>query len=154
MDKINFTARMDITGIKTNTNRWKNIAKVFETETKEFPFDTFKATETSKGIDFLNINSKTKQDALIDFDRENLKELLIHTDKAIVQKFKKLLSLFQKRDNCYERTSKYLETKRLNQTSSQAFEDRIWDSAVNKIQKQKNKTAKTDYVLKNSKIYL
>lgn len=154
MDKINFTARMDITGIKTNTNRWKNIAKAFETETKDFPFDTFKATETSKGLDFLNINSKTKQDALVDFDRENLKELLNHTDKAIVQKFKKLLSLFQKRDKCYEKTSKYLETKRLNQTSSPAFEDRIWDSAVNKIQKQKNKIAKSDPVLKNSKIYL
>ena len=133
MDKVNFTAKMDITSIKNNTNRWVNIAKTFEKHTQEYPFDTFKVSETTNGIDILNVNSKTKQDALINFEKENLKELLSFTDNAIVQRFKKLLSLFEKRDKCYEKTQKYLENERLKQTSSPVFKDKIWDSAVDKI---------------------
>ena len=94
MDKVNFTAKMDISSIKNNTNRWVNIAKTFEKHTREYPFDTFKVSETPNGIDILNINSKTKQDALVNFEKENLKELLSITDIAIVQRFKNLLSLF------------------------------------------------------------
>ena len=108
MDKVNFTAKMDISSIKNNTNRWVNIAKTFEKHTREYPFDTFKVSETQNGIDILNINSKTKQDALVNFEKENLKELLSITDIAIVQRFKNLLSLFEKRDKCYEKTQKYL----------------------------------------------
>ena len=96
MDKVNFTAKMDISSIKNNTNRWVNIAKTFEKHTREYPFDTFKVSETPNGIDILNINSKTKQDALVNFENENLKELLSITDIAIVQRFKNLLSLFKK----------------------------------------------------------
>ncbi len=154
MDQVNFTAKMDVTSIKNNTNRWVNIAKTFEKHTQEYPFDTFKVSETTNGIDILNVNSKTKQDALINFEKENLKELLSFTDNAIVQRFKKLLSLFEKRDKCYEKTQKYLENERLKQTSSPVFEDKVWDSAVDKIQKEKNKITKSDEVLKNTKIYL
>ena len=147
MDKVNFTAKMDISSIKNNTNRWVNIAKTFEKHTREYPFDTFKVSETPNGIDILNINSKTKQDALVNFEKENLKELLSITDIAIVQRFKNLLSLFEKRDKC-------LANERLKQTSSPIFEDKVWDSAVNKIQKEKNKITKSDEILKNTKIYL
>lgn len=154
MDKVNFTAKMDISSIKNNTNRWVNIAKTFEKHTGEYPFDTFKVSETPNGIDILNINSKTKQDALVNFEKENLKELLSITDIAIVQRFKNLLSLFEKRDKCYEKTQKYLANERLKQTSSPIFEDKVWDSAVNKIQKEKNKITKSDEILKNTKIYL
>ena len=58
MDKVNFTAKMDISSIKNNTNRWVNIAKTFEKHTREYPVDTFKVSETQNGIDILNINSK------------------------------------------------------------------------------------------------
>lgn len=154
MDKINFTARMDISRIKNNANRWENIAKAFEKNTTEYPFDTFKVSETSKGIDILNINSKTKQDALVNIEGESLKSLLALTDNAIVHRFKKFLSLFEKRDKCYDKTQKYLANERLKQTSNPVFEDKVWDSAVNKIQKEKNKITKSDNVLKNTKIYL
>ncbi len=154
MNKINFTARMDISSIKNNANRWENIAKTFEKHTTDYPFDTFKVSETSKGIDILNVNSKTKQDALVNVEGESLKSLLALTDNAIVQRFKKLLSLFEKRDKCYDKTQKYLANERLKQTSSPVFEDKVWDSAVNKIQKEKNKITKSDNVLKESKIYL
>lgn len=154
MDKVNFTARMDISSIKNNANRWGNIAKTFEKHTSDYPFDTFKITETSKGIDILNINSKTKQDALVNIEGESFKALLSLTDNAITQRFRKLLSLFAKRDKCYDKTQKYLANERLKQTSSPVFEDKVWDSAVNKIQKEKNKITKPDEVLKNAKIYL
>ncbi len=154
MDKVNFTARMDISSIKNDENRWRNIAKTFEKQTTDYPFDTFKVSETAKGVDILNVNSKTKQDALVNVEGESFNALLSLTDNAIVHRFKKLLSLFEKRDKCYDKTQKYLANERLKQTSNPVFEDKVWDSAVNKIQKEKNKITKSDNVLKESKIYL
>ena len=45
INNTNFQARLDISNVKSNKARWKNIAKVFKEETKLIPDETVKIVE-------------------------------------------------------------------------------------------------------------
>lgn len=45
INNTNFQARLDISSVKSNKARWKNIAKVFKEETKLIPDETVKIIE-------------------------------------------------------------------------------------------------------------
>ena len=81
-NNVNFTARMDVKQV-LDTQRWKNISKIFRQTTKEYPHDTFHLTEYLDRIEAIGINSKTGNEIEAQFNFENIAKLLKNLKKCL-----------------------------------------------------------------------
>ncbi len=106
MNNINFTARMDVSGIKYNKARWEKIAKEFEKETETSIPDgeiTVKNStrwdKTTKGLDIkLQSAPNCGTDLDITVYSDDVKELMKLPDSKIIANMKKLF-LINKQNN-------------------------------------------------------
>lgn len=97
VNNINFQARLDISNVKTNRNRWENIAKNFRKETKNYPKDTMKVIEHEIDTSIIGpVVSETSNLGILEAITWNktMKNLLENNDdKTIAKKITKLLDI-------------------------------------------------------------
>ena len=128
-NNVNFTARMDVKQV-LDTQRWKNISKIFRQTTKEYPHDTFHLTEYADRIEASGINSKTGNEIEAQFNFENMAKLMEMTDEKIAEQFKKILDITSHKQKIYDATKKY--TEKLSQLTEKDFSEdmNIWENAT------------------------
>lgn len=97
VSNINFQARLDISNVKTNRNRWKNIAKNFREETKNFPEETMKVLEYEVDTSIIGpVISESSNLGILEAITWNktIKNVLENNDdKTIAKKIAKLLDI-------------------------------------------------------------
>lgn len=114
---INFTARMDVSGIKYNKKRWEKIAKDFEAETKESIPDGYVRVrnpifddKTTKGLS-INLEAAPHCGTDLDIyaDYKDTKELMELPDSKIIAQFKKLFQINQQNNKIIKAYDKFCD---------------------------------------------
>lgn len=134
-NNVNFTARMDLSKVTMNKERWQKIATLFEQKTQKYPNDTFYMEDLANGINAYNVNSKTGQEISVEVNGVELDKLLNMPDSKIVSKFKKMLNISAHKQKIYDATTKYTE-KLFKLTKNGTSDMGIWDEAVNIASKE------------------
>ena len=131
-NNVNFTARMDISRVTMNKNRWQNIAALFEQKTQKYPNDTFFMEDLPNGINCWNYNNKTTEEICASIEGVEFDRLLNMSDNTIVSKFKKMLDISYHKQRIYDATNKYLEKlSKISKNSEQSdIDTKIWDQVV------------------------
>lgn len=147
-NNVNFTARMDVKQV-LDTQRWKNISKIFRQTTKEYPHDTFRLTEYIDRIEANGINSKTGNEIEVQFNFENIAKLMEMSDEKIAEKFKKMLDISAHKQRIYDATKAY--TERLSQLTEKDFSEDmdILDKATKIANKETKSMQNKDSFLKD-----
>ncbi len=148
INNTTFQARLDISGVKANKERWVNIAKVFKNETKLIPDETIKVIEHE--FDTSIIGSTYEQAPnigkieAITFN-ETMKELLSKfDDNTIAKKLIKLMNIGEiansRKEKAYEKYQALADKisweprdKFLNQRFAEY--EKIDNAALNKTKK-------------------
>lgn len=147
-NNINFTARMDISKITMNKNRWNNIAKLFEQRTQKYPNDTFYMEDLANGISGYNINPKTGSEICANIFGLEFDRLMNMSDTRIVAKFKKMLDISAKQQKIYNATNQYLD--KIEKITKNRNEDtKIWDIVVDIANNETKKLQSQDSFLKD-----
>lgn len=137
LNHISFGARMDLSGIKKNENRWNNVAKIFEQKTSEYPNDVFELQEHEEGLSAYALNLDTAEEITVDFNKENVADLMKMSDKSIASKFKKLLDISAQKGKVYKATNEFIE--KLNSIykndNIDELEENIRDIVVDKAER-------------------
>ena len=134
-NQIAFTAKMDLSQVQNNKERWQNIAKIFEEETKEYPNDTFYISDSSKRT--INIDAETSvsesnyEEHSSDILMTDFKNLLNESDETIANKFVKLFKLFRQYDDGKKCASKLFDilTKDQSEDVKEEYAMDFWDKA-------------------------
>lgn len=150
LNHISFGARMDLSGIKKNENRWNNVAKTFEQKTADYPLDVFRLQEHEEGLSAYGFNKDTQEEIMVELSNENVADLMKMTDKSIASKFKKLLEISEQKGNVYKATNEFLE--KLNSIykndNDDGFEEKIWDIVVDTAEKNADIAKEKDSFLR------
>lgn len=154
MDKINnninFTARMDLKGIKKNMQRWESISEKFSSKTQDID-DTFTLMEKDSGLEV-----EAFDEGLIHFGEKTLKKLLKLTDEEVAEKFKKLSDIFVQKRKTLNAAHKNINNFR-SRTAPDEFEDiadSIMDKAISKIYSDAETAINSDKLLKKADVWL
>lgn len=147
-NNVNFTARMDVKQV-LDTQRWKNISKIFRQTTKEYPHDTFHLTEYLDRIEAIGINSKTGNEIEAQFNLENIAKLMEMSDEKIAEKFKRMLDISAHKQRIYDATKAY--TEKLSQLTKKDFSEDmdILDQATKIANKETKSMQNKDSFLKD-----
>lgn len=150
LNHISFGARMDLSGIKKNENRWNNVAKTFEQKTADYPLDVFRLQEHEEGLSAYGFNKDTQEEIMVELSNENVADLMKMTDKSIASKFKKLLEISEQKGNVYKATNEFLE--KLNSIykndNDDGFEEKIWDIVVDTAERNADIAKEKDSFLR------
>lgn len=150
LNRISFGARMDLSGIKKNENRWNNVAKIFEQKTSEYPKDVFELQEHEEGLSAYGLNLDTSEEIIADLSNESVADLMKLSDKTIALKFKKLLGISAQKGNAYKATNEFLE--KLNSIykndNIDELEENIWDIVIDKAERNADIAKEKDSFLR------
>lgn len=157
-NQIAFTAKMDVSRVKNNKERWQNIAKIFEEQTQQYPDDVFYVSDNDKGeISFDADTSVRTSGTGLNFEEhigkitaENKEKLYRRADKTIANKFAKLLRLFRQNDDAKKCTSELFNilTKGKTNDFKEEYSEEFWDKAFGILTPALQDNANTDPVLK------
>ncbi len=151
---VTFTARMDVKALKFDKERWKNISKIFETKTSDFPNDRFVLSNPDNTI-YLETSSKESErfHELSWKLNKNLK-LFKLADEEIAEKFTKILKIFKKQDSLYDETGAYLKkvSSILPKDEYAKLEDATWEKVVDLEYDLTKNAFNNDPILKQAEI--
>lgn len=153
---VNFTAGMNIRGFKNNANRLSNITRMFEAKTSKYPNDTFEITKfPDEGIQIYHTDKGIEHEHCADITNEQWNKLFENTDEFITKKLVKLLNIFKKHDNEYNKAGKYIVSviKKDKNNDPTNFEQKFWDIVVAKANKDMEIAVNKDSVLREFNIY-
>ena len=138
-NQIAFTAKMDVSRVKNNKERWQNIAKIFEEQTQQYPDDVFYISDDDKGEISFDADTSVKisgtgfnlKEHVGSISAENKEKLYRRTDKTIANKFAKLLRLFRQNDDAEKCASELFNilTKGKTRDFKDEYFDIFWDKA-------------------------
>lgn len=151
LNHISFGARMDLSGIKKNENRWNNVAKIFEQKTAQYPVDVFRLHEHEDELTAYSINPNTNEEITADLSNKNVDDLMKLSDKTIASKFKKLLDISAKKGKVYNTTNEFLEkiNSIYKNDNDDGIEEKIWDIVVDTAEKNADIAKEKDAFLRN-----
>lgn len=153
---LNFTARMDIHLTGENANRLKNIAQMFEAQTKKFPKDTVELDGSKhNGYQIYHYDKGIEHENCCDITTEQWNKLFEKPDDFIAKKLVKLFNIFKKKDKELDRGGKYIVSviNRDKNNDPTDFEQKFWDILTDKVNKDRDIAAGKDSVLRNFKLY-
>ncbi len=155
-NKVNFTARIKFDNLNKSIGCWKDVSKELPHKTKQYPNDILTLSKCPEGLDVSCINTKNGEDALVTILSDGYEKLIKMNEDSIIHKFKKMLSIFEYRDNEFEKAKNATAELRKNGnlTSIDKVVDDIWDTAVDKVQLHKDNTIAGDEVLESAKFYI
>lgn len=155
-NNVNFTARLKFDNINRNFGCWKDVSKKFSHSTKQYPNEILTLSKCPEGLDVSCINTKNGEDALVTILSDGYEKLIKMNENSIIYKFKKMLSIFEYRDNEFEKAKNATAElrKNNNSTSIDKAVDDIWDTAVDKVQMHKDNTIAGDEILESAKFYI
>ncbi len=105
----NFTARLDLTNIKLNKTRWKNISKMFEDKTQKANY-TFELSDSNRQLDIYALPDELEDvEHSCTLSKEGTKKLMEESDEKITQKLIKLLNIFTHQDNVRTTAVEFLQ---------------------------------------------
>ena len=115
---VNFKGRLIVDGITKNKNRWENIAKIFNEETKGINYESriFDSSDKleiyvdrmeRKNRKYDYIEDLTTREAIL--TKKDSKELLSQSDKDIAKTLAKHLQFVKKLDESCKQASKMLD---------------------------------------------
>lgn len=148
LNHISFGARMDLSGIKKNENRWNNVAKTFEQKTADYPLDVFRLQEHEEGLSAYGFNKDTQEEIMVELSNENVADLMKMTDKSIASKFKKLLEISEQKGNVYKATNEFLEKINSIYKNDDGIEEKIWDIVVDTAERNADIAKEKDSFLR------
>lgn len=159
-NNINFTAHLDLSNVKLERNRWKNVAKMFEDKTQKDLY-TFQLSDSGKQLDVYAF-----PDALEDVEhsctlsKEGTKKLMESSDERITQKLIKLLNIFKHQDNTrmtaveflkkLEKDDKYGTLISPNYKNGDSIYDRIFFPVIDKMKADRIVATERDTILKDA----
>jgi len=150
-NSVNFTAKMDISGVKTGAERLQNIAQMFETKTKKYPNDTFQLRDFGDSFQIDYMDKVTELEHCASIPTETWNKFLQKSDEAITKKLVKLFNIFKKEDREIEKAQKYIDSFIKNDKNNDPtrFESKFWDIVVARTNADKQIAVKKDPVLRD-----
>lgn len=161
---INFTAKLDVRQIKYNKERWENIAKIFEMNTKKIN-DEFELSERSSyplnyppslHLDaYTSREQKSINEHCADTFGEHMKSFYENSDETIAKKLEKLLRIFRREDKDKEIAKDFFAKIQKNDKHNDAtvFDDKFWDIMTEKLDVDTRLSLDRDPVLKRFYVY-
>lgn len=159
-NNINFTAHLDLTKVKLERNRWKNVAKIFEEKTQKDLY-TLELTDSGKQLDIYAFPE--------DFDdvehsctltKEATKKLMETSDEKISQKLIKLLNIFNHQDTTRKTAIEFLKKLQKddkygtltfpNYKNGDSIYDRLFIPVMDKMKADRIAATERDTILKDA----
>lgn len=159
-NNINFTARLDLSNVKIEKNRWKNVAKMFEDKTKETPY-TFELSDRGKQLEIYAFSEALDDvEHCCTLSKDGTKRLMEASDEKITQKLIKLLNIFNHQDNTRMRAVEFLNTLEKNDKygtlerpvykNGDTIYDRIFFPVIDKMKADRIAATERDTILKDA----
>lgn len=161
-NNVNFTARLDLTNIKTNKKVWQDVAQMFEQKTQKTPY-TFELTEQGKQLDIYALpESKGFDDVEHEctFSEDGTKKLMSLTADKITQKLVKLLDVFKYQDKTRQMTGEFLKKLEKNDIyntldtsvskDKYTISEKFWDSTFDKMTADRIAATKNDEIFEGA----
>ncbi len=156
----NFTARLDLTNIKLNKTRWKNISKMFEDKTQKANY-TFELSDSNRQLDIYAFPEELEDvEHSCTISKEGTKKLLEASDEKITQKLVKLLNIFTHQDNIrttavdflqkLEKNDKYGTLTTSYYENGDSIYDRIFFPVIDKMKADRIAATERDTILKDA----
>ncbi len=161
-NNVNFTARLNLSEIKTNKQRWNNISHIFENKTKNIDYNVdLKMKDDSLDIFAYNQNENDFEH-FCTLSKESTKKLMAMDDEKISGKFEKLIRIFKDLDktktftveflNKLEKHDKYGTLTKAKYKDGDSIYDRIFYPVFDKMQDDTIAATYKDPILKDAKI--
>lgn len=160
-NNVNFTAKLNLSGIKSNKNLWNSVAEKFEEKTTKTPYD-FKLSLSDGELDIYatTTTKRSEPEHSCTLSKESTKKLMAMTPEKITQKLVKLLNSFKRHDKtvdtglgCLEKLGKNDKFGTLTDTfdSGVSAYDKVLWAVVDKANMDKNIIMSKDPIFKNAK---
>lgn len=160
-NNVNFTAKLNLSGIKSNKRVWNSVAEKFEEKTKKTPYDL----ELSLSDGELDIYATTttkhnEPEHCCTLSKESTKELMAMTPEKITQKMVKLLNTLKRHDDtvdtgleCLEKLDKNDKFGTLNDTfdSGSSIYDRVLWAVIDKADIDRYRVLSKDNIFRDAK---
>lgn len=146
----NFGAKIDLQEVRSYSNRWQNIADIFEKKTNKTPQYTFYLTSDEKGVLCSIESMATNNEHSFNLDFLGLKRLMQNSDETIANTLVNALEILKKQDKIADETKKFLQ-RIIPKNSKKSFEkqtDQIWESVVSISDKLSEEAKANDSILK------
>lgn len=154
-NNLAFTARMDIKGVKSNVERWKNIAAMFENKTQKYTDDVFEVSTCDDNLYIYQYNDVHDWEHCCDITKAQAERLMSKTDEKITGTFVKLFNIFKRQDEECLTATEFINKLSKNDKygTVEKFEVKFWDALVNKQITDRNMALSKDADLKNYTVY-
>lgn len=160
-NNINFTAKLDLTGVRKNKRMWHNVADMFEARTKRTSY-TFRLDDSDREFcvqaDTI-LKGGYDHEHSVALSKEATQKFMEMAPEKITQKLVKLLNVFKKHDEtletgleCLNKLEKRDKFATLTDTfdSGESFYDRIWGAIKDKANKDSRIALDKDRMFKNA----
>ena len=160
-NRQNFTARLDLTNIKLNKNRWDNISKMFAEKTQAFPY-TFEISDSGRQLDIYAFSDELdimKRGCTL--SKSGTKKLMALPDEKITQKFIDLLDNFKYQDETLVTSLEFLNKLKANDkygtllypyfSDDQSIFSRIFHQVLVKMNVDRASVTEKDAIFKDAK---
>ena len=148
---LNFTAKMDVSGIRFNKARWKKIANVFENETKNIPdqeIHIYNRTAGSYSPRAIDVSSSSYGASMsLDMDADMAKKFQELPDSKIIAKLKKLAKINVKNDKILKAHDNFCD--HLNKNILDEYESDLSIMAYRSVTENAWNLLSKDNILKN-----
>lgn len=161
-NNVNFTARLDLTNIKTNKKVWQDVAQMFEQKTQKTPY-TFELTEQGKLLDIYALPEAKGFDDVeheCTFSEDGTKKLMGLTADKITQKLVKLLDVFKHQDKTRQMTGEFLKKLEKNDIyntldtsvskDEYTISEKFWGSTFDKMTADRIAATKNDEIFEGA----
>lgn len=159
-NNINFTAHLDLTKVKLERNRWKNVAKMFEDKTQKDLY-TFQLSDSNRQLDVYAFpDALDEVEHSCTLSKESTKKLMEASDEKITQKLIKLLNIFKHQDNTrmtaieflkkLHKDDKYGTLTFPNYKNGDSIYDRIFIPVMDKMKADRIAATEKDTILKDA----
>lgn len=140
-NKVNFTARMDVSNVSNNLKRWRSVANLFETKTARSPEDVFTLLPSREGSLDVAYSLDNVDISFCKLQMPQIKKLLKETDDSIAASFAKLLVIYQAQVKKIGYAKEFLDKMSNSGRNVDAdFTAKLWRVVMEKCMKDVNKS--------------
>lgn len=159
-NNINFTAKLDLSNVKSNKRMWNQVAQMFEEKTHKTPY-TFNLDDSDGVIDiYAHTNTKLQEiEHSCTLSKTGTNELINMTPEKITNKLVKLLNIFKSHDkttntgleclNKLGKNDKY-DTLTTCERGQNSIFDRIYWAVTDKAKADRTERIAKDPIFKNA----
>ncbi len=154
--QINFRAKLDISAIKEQKKRWRNIAEIFETKTAKYPAEKcILSGSFRKGLCLNLLNKQNYVQCECAFTRKASNKLQNYSNVTIAEKLKSVFKILKNEQDITENADKL--AKKLNLDSETAPQNAalsFWSFIADMTVYNKEQVLNKDKFLKNGLKYI